>query len=175
MEANRDRRVIAIAAMGEGRVLSDAETGIPWDLPRDRAFFRQQTQGEKLLLGRVTYDEMRGWFREGHLPCVVSRTPEELALADLHHLAARAVESAITALHERRSGPIFVCGGAAIYQAALPLCDELLLTRVEGQFNGDRFFPAWESEFQRVSQERFEADEENAYAMRMERWIRLGG
>ena len=40
--------------------------------------------------------------------------------------------------------PVFVIGGAELYAEALPLADELLLTEIDAELEGDTLFPAWE-------------------------------
>ena len=64
-------RVIIIAAVSADGFISRG-TGVPWDLPEDRAHFRRLTAGRWLLLGRRTFEEMTGWFRE-HRPLVMTR------------------------------------------------------------------------------------------------------
>ncbi len=39
---------------------------------------------------------------------------------------------------------VFVIGGAELYAEALPLADELLLTEVDAEVEGDTFFPSWD-------------------------------
>jgi dihydrofolate reductase len=43
---------------------------------------------------------------------------------------------------------VFICGGAQIYEQALPLCSELLLTLVKREVKGDTFFPRFEDQFE---------------------------
>jgi dihydrofolate reductase len=38
---------------------------------------------------------------------------------------------------------VFVIGGAQLYAEALPLADELLLTEVDADLDGDTRFPSW--------------------------------
>jgi dihydrofolate reductase len=38
--------------------------------------------------------------------------------------------------------PVFVIGGADLYREALPLADSLYVSWVDGEFAGDRHFPA---------------------------------
>jgi dihydrofolate reductase len=47
---------------------------------------------------------------------------------------------------------VFVIGGGEIYAAALPFADELLLTEIDAEIEGDTAFPAW-------SRDEFEEDE----------------
>ena len=50
--------------------------------------------------------------------------------------------------------PVFVIGGAEIYTAALPLADELELTEVDRDVDGDAFFPEWDrNAFVEISRE----------------------
>ncbi|HWI57192.1 MAG TPA: dihydrofolate reductase, partial [Bacillota bacterium] len=53
---------------------------------------------------------------------------------------------------------IFICGGAQVYQQALPLCSDLYLTLVKRVVEGDTFFPAFEERFELV-QELFDSAE----------------
>lgn len=42
---------------------------------------------------------------------------------------------------------VFICGGAMVYQQALPLCSDLYLTLVKRTVDGDAFFPPFEDRF----------------------------
>ena len=48
------------------------------------------------------------------------------------------------------SREIFICGGAQIYEQALPLCSDFYLTRVKRVVDGDAFFPPFEHLFTRA-------------------------
>ena len=49
---------------------------------------------------------------------------------------------------------VFVIGGAEIYAAALPFADELLLTEIDAEIEGDTLFPAFDgSVFEEVERE----------------------
>ena len=45
---------------------------------------------------------------------------------------------------------VFICGGAQIYEQALPLCSDLYLTLVKREVEGDAFFPPFENQFEPV-------------------------
>ena len=67
---------------------------------------------------------------------------------------------------------LFIIGGESIYREALAgaTCSELFVTRVQGSFQCDRFFPEFESSF-RLKEELGEG-EDNGHAYRWERWER---
>jgi dihydrofolate reductase len=43
---------------------------------------------------------------------------------------------------------VFICGGAQVYEQALPLCSDLYLTLVKRVVDGDTFFPRFEDRFE---------------------------
>lgn len=128
-------RVILIAAVSEDGFIS-RETGVPWDLPEDRRHFRVMTAGKCLLLGRRTYEEMLGWFKD-HQPLVLTNrelaSGPGIAVGDLNEAVQTAERLGFTEL--------WVCGGASVYALAEPKADELVLTMVAQRLGGGVAFP----------------------------------
>ena len=50
-------RFVAIAAMAENRAIG-AGNRLPWHLPEDFQWFKQQTTGKVLLMGRRTFESI---------------------------------------------------------------------------------------------------------------------
>lgn len=156
-----------IAAMDENRLLAN-EHGIPWHLPRDVAHFREYTKDKWLLLGRRTFEEMRGWFREGHTPLVLTRqhdyTPK------IGRAVVTVVEALALAAHAGQT-ELVCCGGAQVFSAALSHADRLVLTRVQATFppgTSPVYFPQWSPhEWEITSEATCPTDPGNACAMRI--------
>ena len=129
-------RVILIAAVSADGFISRG-SGVPWDLPEDRAHFRRLTAGQWLLLGRRTFDEMLGWFRDHH-PLVLTRRPLPSPWQDV---AVTSVTEAVERANRSGARELWVCGGASAYAEALPLADELVLTRVDDLLGNGTPFP----------------------------------
>lgn len=127
----------AIAAMARNRVIG-AEGKIPWHLPEDLKFFKRTTLGHVILMGRKTYESL-GRPLPGRENWVVSRTGDFAGVKVFRDL------SEITPPADGRE--LFVIGGAQIYAALLPQCDELYLTRVDQTVGGDAYFPRFEDDF----------------------------
>src|SRR5438477_584508 len=53
---------------------------------------------------------------------------------------------------------IFICGGAQVYEQALPFCSDLYLTLVKRVVEGDTFFPPFETRFELVEEIRDEPE-----------------
>lgn len=129
-------RVILIAAVSVDGFIS-RDQGVPWDLPEDREHFRRLTEGKWLLLGRRTFDEMQGWFRDHH-PLVLTRRPLPEPWGDA---SVTSVEAAIKRVAEAGESELWVCGGGAAYAEALSVATQVILTRVNENLGGGVAFP----------------------------------
>ncbi len=168
-------RLTLIAAVAENRAIG-LDGRIPWHLPADLAFFKRTTLGHTLVMGRRTF-ESTGTL-PGRTTIVLTRDPAWRPPAGSGEKVqvARSLDEAIRQgelTEEGGEGELFVCGGAGVYARALGQADRLLLTRVEGTFEADTFFP--EVDFGRwrlVAKEVREPDERNAYRLRFEEYAR---
>jgi dihydrofolate reductase len=132
----------AIAAMSLNRVIG-AGNRIPWHLPEDFKWFKQMTTGHVIVMGRRTFESI-GKPLPNRLTIVLTRSAGEIpgvrTVSDLNQ-----IDPADPALAGRE---IFICGGAQLYQQALPLCSDLYLTLVQRVVEGDILFPPFEDQFE---------------------------
>lgn len=129
-------RVILIAAVSADGFISPG-TGVPWDLSEDRAHFRRLTAAQWLLLGRRTFEEMLGWFRDHH-PLVLTQRPLP---SPWQGTAVTSAAEAVERAHRAGAKELWVCGGSSAYAEAMPLADELVLTRVADDLGDGVRFP----------------------------------
>jgi dihydrofolate reductase len=110
-------------------------------LPEDGRWFRAQTSGCPVIMGRKTWDSLPERFRPlpNRTNIVVTRQRDWSAAGTI---TTHSLDEAIAA-----AGAVprlFVIGGAELYAAALPIADELVLTELDADFEGDIHFPAWD-------------------------------
>ncbi len=126
----------AIAAVSADGFVS-RDTGVPWDLPADREHFRAITAGKWLLLGRRTFQEMLGWFKDHH-PMVLTQSSDfRPQVGNVVHT----VQSALDLAASEGAEEVWVCGGAATYAAAWPLVQKAVITRVAENLGSGLAFP----------------------------------
>jgi dihydrofolate reductase len=151
-----------IAAMDSKRGIATA-SGIPWKLPGDTAYFRQQTAQGLILMGRRTYDEFAAPLH-GRENFVLSTHPDPL----------RQGFQTVGSLDQLRAShpdeDIWVIGGATVYDRTISEAEELLITQVLGDFNCTKFFPDFTGAFRLTTGggER----EEGGVSYRFETWQR---
>ena len=124
--------------MAENRVIG-AGNRMPWNLPEDFKWFRQQTTGKTLLMGRKTHESI-GRPLPKRRTLVLSRTSGPLDGVTV----VRSLEEA-----EREAGDdgLWICGGAEIYALTVDRWTEAFVTRVKRTVEGDAYFPEFESRF----------------------------
>lgn len=147
------------------------DRGVPWDLPRDKARFRAVTAGQWLLLGRTTYEEMLGWFRD-HRPLVMTRDKTFTAPVGQ---AVGSVEEALDIAQAGGARELFVLGGGQVFAAAMPWADRLLITHVDATLGaGVPFPPIPQDQWTAVKRADHPADAENSLPMIFVTYIRSG-
>ena len=143
-------KLTVVAAVARNGVIG-REGAIPWRIPEDMARFRELTMGHPVVMGRRTWDSLPDRFRPlpGRRNVVVTRNPAWNADGAER---AGSLEDALRLLGD--APEVFVAGGAELYAQALPLADELRLTEVDLDVEGDTFFPDRDrSDFEEVSRE----------------------
>jgi dihydrofolate reductase len=127
----------AVVAMTPDRVIGRAGQ-IPWRFPEDLKWFKGVTYGQTVLMGRKTFESI-GRPLPGRTNLVVSRTA---GFAGVEMI--RSLDDLDPRQYPRE---VFVIGGAEIYERLVPLCDELFITHIHQEFDGDTFFPSFEDRF----------------------------
>ena len=128
--------------MSLNRVIG-AGNRIPWHLPEDFKWFKQMTTGHVIVMGRRTFESI-GKSLPNRTTIVLTRStraiPGVRTVSDLSQ-----IDPTDPAIAGRE---IFICGGAQLYQQALPLCSDLYLTLVQRVVEGDTLFPPFEDQFE---------------------------
>jgi dihydrofolate reductase len=151
-----------IAAMDSNRLIG-RNNQLPWHLPADLQHFKATTMGKPIIMGRKTWESL-GRPLPGRTNIVITRNESYIAEG------ATVTNSLDEALHTvRDSEESVIIGGANLYAQALPRVDRLHLTRVEGEFEGDAWFPEFSAaEWTLSVVEKHGADEKNQYSYRFE-------
>lgn len=152
--------ISAIAAIAkESRIIGN-KGQIPWHIPEDFVHFKSKTMGHPIIMGRKTFETFPKPL-PGRTHIVITRdteykVPEGVFVCD-------SVEKAIEIAKEKAgSEEIFIIGGGQIYKEALPFTNRLYLTLVDGDFEGDTFFPDY-AEFYKKVEENSTSNEKNSF------------
>ncbi len=138
----RKPEVILIAAIAQRNRVIGKNGELPWHISEDLKRFKRLTLGHPVLMGRKTFESIVARLG-GPLP-----KRRNMVLTSLPEIPGQSVEvypalqPAITAAADEAQ--IAIIGGESVYREALPLADRLELTIVQGDYDGDAFFPEYE-------------------------------
>jgi dihydrofolate reductase len=157
---------IVVARARNGVIGKDG--ALPWRLPADLKHFKQVTTGSAMVMGRKTFDSLPGLLpRRRHI--VLTRNPQWRAEgADI----ARDVEEAIALGGNER---LTVIGGAEIIALFLPHADEVELTEIHAEVEGDTFLPPFDPAAWREASREDHPAEDGRPAFSFVRLVRTAG
>lgn len=124
---------------------------LPWHFKEDLLYYKEKTAGNIVLMGDKSYFSLKSYYKTKPLPYgkIYVASLESLELED-----AAVVNDVIKFLKEfPKDLDLWVVGGATIYKFALPFADRLYITHVDGEYEGDVYFPKFdlENDFIRIS------------------------
>lgn len=128
---------------------------LPWRLRSDMAWFKANTLGKPVIMGRKTWDSLPRKPLPGRTNIVLTRDasfePEGAVACDTF---SEAVQIAREQAADDGVDEVCVIGGSALFELSLPKAKRLYLTEIEADVEGDVRFPAFdESAWVEVSRE----------------------
>ncbi len=128
-------KITLIAAMDQNQLIG-SNNQLPWHLPEDLKFFKQQTTGKTLLMGRKTCESLP-FSLPNRRNIVLSRN------AKFSRNGFETIQS-IDQIQSIETDDLVVIGGAKIYQLLLPIATHMTITKLHHEFDGDTYFPTFE-------------------------------
>lgn len=131
---------------------------MPWHLPADLAWFKRNTLGKPVIMGRKTWDSI-GRALPGRRNLVISRDPTFQPIGVERVVSPEAALALVADVPE-----VMVIGGAQIYEHFLPRAQRLYLTLINADLLGDTFFPDYNQHpWHELERTDYPADAKNPY------------
>lgn len=135
-----------IVAVSRNGVIGN-KNDLIWDIPEDLKRFKELTMGNTIVMGRKTHESI-GRPLPGRLNVVVTRS------MDFCSIGCVVVDSIEEALTKSDIGSdVYIIGGGEIYRQVLKMgvVDNIYLTLIDEDFEGDTTFEYNENDFTEVS------------------------
>lgn len=128
--------------------------GMCVSLPGDLKYFREQTVGKIVVMGRATFEALPGKEPlSDRVNIVLSRNP---GFQRQDCIVCRSMGGLFKVLESYNMEDVFIIGGEAVYRQFGPYCNAHLVTKIDGAFDADRHYEnlyergdlelVWESE-----------------------------
>lgn len=138
-----------IVAFDDNRLIGRGNE-LPWHISEDLKHFKKLTTGNRIIMGRVTYESI-GKPLPNRENIVLSKAGFEVEGVKTYD----SVNELRANLNDEKKN--FIIGGSKIYEALLPYVDILHISHVRGTYDGDVYFPEIDfSEWEIMEKENYE-------------------
>ncbi len=131
-----------IWAMDKNQLVGKGDK-IPWHIKEDLLYYKSKTNGKVVVMGDTTYYSLRTYYKTKPLPygkIYVATIDKNLVIND----GLNDIEMVYDLVEflENFKDELWVVGGRTIYKISLPYADNLYISFVQGEYEGDIYFPA---------------------------------
>lgn len=137
---------LSLIAAHDPNLIIGSNGGLPWHYSEDLKFFKKQTMGHPIVMGRVVFEELNEKPLPGRENIVLSRS------RTYNHVKTFCdIRSALEFLSDHET--VFIIGGGEIYKQTLGMADRLIITLIKKVHKGDTTFPEYRNDIGTVWKE----------------------
>jgi len=145
-------KIIIIAAIAKNRVIGRADGEMPWHVKEEFQHFKETTLGSAIIMGSKTFETL-GKPLKGRENIIVSRN-ENYSTVFNDVKIFNSLQASLEYCKSKNYEKIFVIGGGEIFKQAFPVADEMILSFMKFDAEGEVIFPdIKEDEWQKISSE----------------------
>ena len=108
-------------------------------IPADHKFFRQETTGRVVVLGRKTLETFPQGLPLKNRTNIIMSTNKAYQVKDA--VVVHDVEELLEELKKYDTEDIYIVGGESVYRQMLPYCDVAHVTKIDHAYAADAYFP----------------------------------
>lgn len=157
---NKIKISLVVAIDEKGGIGKKGSVPLLWHIPEDLKRFKEITFGHVIIMGRRTFESI-GLPLPNRTNIVITR---DIAFNAEGVIVVNSLEEAVNVAEEKErdneNPEIFIIGGAKVFEQSMSLADKIYLTKVEGDYGADAFFPDY-SQFKKIVFE--QTGESNGY------------
>ena len=132
-------KIVIISAVARNGVIGRSNGDMPWHVKEEFQHFKNTTLGFPIIMGRKSFDTL-GKPLKGRLNVIITNNSgykvpfEEVKI--FHGL-----KKAIDYFESLGQDKIFIIGGGEIYRQTINFADEMIISIMDFEAEGDVFFP----------------------------------
>jgi dihydrofolate reductase len=132
-------KIIIISAVARNGVIGRSNGEMPWHVKEEFQHFKNTTLGYPVIMGRRTFESLGKPLKNRLNIVVTGQTDYSVPYEDvkIYRSLKEAVESVAKLNHDK----IFIIGGGKVYKQAITFADEMIISIMHFDAEGDVFFP----------------------------------
>jgi dihydrofolate reductase len=132
-------KIVIIAAIAQNGVIGRSNGEMPWHVKEEFQHFKKTTLGFPVIMGRKTFETL-GKPLKGRENIIITRnTKFEVDFEGT--TICHSLDEAISYCQSKNCEKVFIIGGGNIYHQAMPIADEMILSFMKFEADGEVKFP----------------------------------
>lgn len=145
-------KIIIIAAIAKNRVIGRKDGEMSWHVKEEFQHFKETTFGSAIIMGRKTYETL-GKPLKGRENIIITRDKNYATIFNDVQIF-NSLQASLDYFMTKGYDKIFIIGGGEIFKQALPIADEMILSFMKFDAEGEVLFPEFkENEWRKISSE----------------------
>ena len=132
-------KIIIISAVARNGVIGRSTGEMPWHVREEFKHFKDTTLGFPILMGRITFETLGKPLKNRLNVVITNQTDFSLPYNDVEIF--RSLTNAVESVRKLNPEKIFIIGGGEIYRQAIKFADEMIISIMKFDAEGDVFFP----------------------------------
>ena len=133
--------IVAIAARSSNNVMGNKGT-LPWPHNKqDLQWFKNITNGDPLIMGRITFESLPGILPNRHHYVVTSNPELPEPQDNVTFVNYSDIDKLLSELEYQGNTHVFIVGGAKLFELTGNRCSTLMLRTFNKPYEGDVLFP----------------------------------
>ena len=142
-------KIIIISAIAQNRVIGRSNGDMPWHIKEEFQHFKNTTLGFPIIMGRKTFNTL-GKPLKGRLNIIVTKDKAlRFEFDDVKKFYS--LNEAIDYCKTLKTDKIFIIGGGNVYEQAIKIADEMILSFLTFNAEGDVYFPEIDEKIWKVT------------------------
>lgn len=132
-------RIVIISAIAQNGVIGKSNGEMPWHEKEEFQHFKKTTLGFPVIMGRKTFETL-GKPLKGRENIIISRN-KDFKVNFIDTETFHSLADAIKYCESKNSEKAFIIGGGQIYEQAISIADEMILSFMKFEADGEIKFP----------------------------------
>jgi dihydrofolate reductase len=132
-------KIIIISAVAQNGVIGRSNGEMPWHVKEEFQHFKNTTLGYPVIMGRKTFETLGKPLKKRLNVVITGRSDYKIPFEEVK--IYNSLAGAIDSIARLNTGKIFIIGGGKVYKQAVKLADEMIISVMNFEAEGDIFFP----------------------------------
>lgn len=135
-------RKIIISAVAKNNVIGKSNGELPWHISEEFKHFKETTLGSPIIMGRKSFDALGKPLPKRENIIISNNKELSYSFADIKIF--NNLTDAFTHCKNKNYEKVFVIGGGQIYSQAIELVDEMIISKLNFNAEGEVYFPKYD-------------------------------